>query len=255
MIIGKLHPGSGLGNQLHTYVMTRVRACALSCEFSFVGKEFFKGNSLFQIDWGKDNDLTYHIEQPAGKLIVDSPHTLWEEKTEYYNPEINFVEDGTVIDGYFQDERYFEHMIPSIREWLKTEPLEMDDTLIVINFRGGEFKYVPELYLTEEYWDEALDLMIERMKKKYQTCRVEVHTDDSTAAVQMFPEFVVYQDLAYNWRSIRYAKHLILSNSSFAILPALLNENADIIAPRYFARRNTKTWWLPQNYYKRFLYI
>jgi hypothetical protein len=35
-----------------------------------------------------------------------------------------------------------------------------------------------------------------------------------------------------NWKSIRWAKHLIISNSAFAILPALLNENVkEVVAP------------------------
>ena len=59
-----------------------------------------------------------------------------------------------------------------------------------------------------------------------------------------------------NGVTVNVVKHLIIANSSFAILPALLNENVkEVITPRYWARPNTKVWALPQNYYKQFTYI
>ncbi len=162
------------------------------------------------------------------------------------------MEDNTIIDGEFQDERYFEHRLPEIREWLKVEPLGLPDDLCIINFRGGEFALYPDLFLPREYWYDAIHLM----QSKYPNIRFEVHTDDRVTARKFFPKFAIMQDMEWNWRSIRYAKHLILSNSSFAILPALLNENVkEVIAPKYWARRNTKVWALPQNYYKKFQYI
>jgi hypothetical protein len=86
--------------------------------------------------------------------------------------------------------------------------------------------------------------------------RFEVHTDDIEEAKKFFPDYPITHDIGLNWRSIRYAKYLILANSSFAILPALLNLDVQkVIAPRYWARRNVKVWALPQNYYKKFNYI
>ena len=40
MIIGIISPGSGLGDQLFSYIATRVRAADLGVDFGFVGKEF-----------------------------------------------------------------------------------------------------------------------------------------------------------------------------------------------------------------------
>ena len=135
---------------------------------------------------------------------------------------------------------------------MKVEPLEIDDNLCVINFRGGEYTIFPDLFLTHDYWNKA----IATIHLKYPRIKFEVHTDDIATAEKFFKGFPIFHDIALNWRSIRYAKHLILSNSSFAILPALLNEDVkEIIAPRYWARRNTKTWALPQNYYSKFQYI
>jgi len=246
MIVSIFHKGSGLGNQLHRYVATRTLASHKGTGWGMVNTQGFKGKDFMDLDMNASEDWEFHIEEPAGKVIPHLNLPLWEEKTNYYNPEFNFIDQDTIIDGEFQDERYWD--IDRVREWLKVEPLEMPDDLVVIGFRGGEFQYVPDLFLPKEYWQEAMSY--------FPGHRFEVHTDDPETAQKFFPGIPCIHDIGLNWRSVRYAKNLIIANSSFYIFPALLNENADlIIAPRYWARRNTGEWHMPQNYYKKFLYI
>lgn len=251
MIVGIFHQGSGLGNQLHRYVATRVKAADLSVDYFMMynpdgsGKEVgFKGG--------------FFINQPDWAVTTNRLMPLWNEKKvvengvdiRSFDPEFNFIEDNTVIDGEFQDERYWEHREEEVDEWLSVEPLEMPRDLCVIGFRGGEFSLYPDLFLTTEYWDEA----IAKMRELNPKMRFEVHTDDPVLAQQFFPDFKVIQDIGLNWRSMRYADHAIIANSSFFILPRWLNDGVTI-APRYWGRRNTKVWSLPQNYYKRFIYL
>jgi hypothetical protein len=256
MIYGIIHKGSGLGNQLHRYVATRVLALDNGYDFGFVAPGLFKGISFMKPQMGtvyeEYADIPYTIEEPAGKVVAKSDIPLWVEGTDYYNPEFNFISDNTIIDGEFQDERYFGHRLPEIREWLKTEYMDMPDDLCVIGFRGGEFAIYPDLFLTPSYWLEAISIM----KGINPKMRFEVHTDDPGMAKRFFPEYKIIHDISINWRSIRYAKYSIIANSSFYILPSLLNDKAEkIIAPRYWARRNTAVWSMPQNYYKKFHYI
>ena len=249
MITGCLHQGSGLGNQLHRYVATRVRAKELGVDFGMIynqdnsGKEeWFKGKSFMDIDMGA----------PA---VFDKK---WQEKGIYmdgvdvrsYDPEFNFVQDGTLIDGEFQDERYWEDHEEDVKEWLKVEPLEMPDNLCVIGFRGGEFSVYPDLFLTKEYYDKAIRMM----RAINPNMMFEVQTDDFNLASQFFPELKVVHDIGLNWRSMRYAKYAIVANSSFFILPRWLNKGLTI-APRYWGRRNIGVWSMNQNYYKRFKHI
>lgn len=253
MVIGKIHPGSGLGDMLFSYIITRVIALDKGYDFGFVGKEFFKGKDFMNLDWGKPmQELYYSIEQPSGKLITTFDSKIFVFDKPYYDPEVNFIEDGTVIDGYgAQDERYWGHRLDEIREWLKVEPLDMPDDLCVINFRGGEYQTVSELFLPPEYWSYAIGKSFENGTEKF-----EVHTDDTELAKKWFKDKKVIRDIALNWRAIRYAKHLIISNSAFGILPAFLNENVkEVIAPRYWAGRNVGEWRRPQNYYKKFTYV
>lgn len=257
MIIGIIHKGSGLGDQLFSYIVTRVRAADLGIDFGFVGKEFFKGASFMNLDWGKEADLPYQVEEPTGKVVVVRPlywgRGLFELNKPYYDPEFNFIPDGSVIDGYgAQDIRYFEHRLDEVREWLKVEHLFVHPNICVVNIRGGEFKAVPELFLPKSYWDEAMQMMT----NKYPEIRFEIHMDDLKLAHDWFPNIVATKDISLNWRSIRYAKHLIISNSAFAILPALLNKNVkEVIAPKFWNRRNLGRWDWPMNYYKGWDYI
>lgn len=262
MIIGIIHKGSGLGDQLFSYIATRVRAADLGVDYGFVGKEFFKGASFMNLDWGKEARAMYKIEEPSGKVVIvnaeyraESFLKTYELNKPYYDPNFNFIPDGSVIDGYgAQDIRYFEHRLDEIREWLKpTESLSYySEEVCVINFRGGEYANVSDLFLPKEYWETAMNIMREKNGVKY----FIVHTDDKKLAQSFFPELSITSEIESNWKSILFAKHLIISNSAFAILPALLNENVkEVIAPRYWAGRNVGEWRRPGNYYKKFTYI
>ena len=246
--MGNFHNGSGLGNQLHRYVAARVLAKDKGCEFGMCNPEQFKGTSFMRLDLGLAGFLGKDTKVFNEKKVVEAGIDI-----RSYDPEINFLDDDTYIDGEFQDSRYFMHRINEVREWLCVEPLNMPDDLCVIGFRGGEYVGVKDLFLPKDYWDAA----IEKMRAINPNMRFEVHTDDPAMAKLWFPDFKVIHSIGINWRSVRYAKYLIIANSSFYILPALLNQNlkAKVIAPRYWARRNIGVWALPQNYYKEFDYI
>lgn len=232
MIAGIFHEGSGLGNQLHRYVGSRVWALKSGEEHGMIAPVLFKGADFMTLNIN-DPQLPYGVEYPSGETVV-------------------FDTKGVkIIDGEFQGFEYFGDKLDEVREWLKVEPLDFPDDLCVINFRGGEYVGVRDLFLPQEYWDEA----IETMKAKYPDIRFEVHTDDPVTARQFFPDYEIISDIALNWRSIRYAKHLILSNSSFAILPALLGDAKEIIAPEFWAGYNKKVWIMEDNKYDRFTYI
>jgi len=234
MIYSLIHPGSGIGNQLFRYVAGKVMARDRFEDYSAIGRGNFKGESFMDLDFGLENDIRYRVEMPAGKIVITEP-------------DIN----GYIIDDEFQSPLFWQHRLDEVDKWLKVEPINIPDGTCVIGFRGGEFAVYSELFLRRDYWDDA----IERMQSIGVT-NFEVHTDDPNEMLKLFPHYKVIQDISINWRSIRYAKHLIISNSAFGILPALLNENAKmIIAPRYWSRRNIKQWISPQNYYKKFSYL
>ena len=168
-----------------------------------------------------------------------------------YDERINDIEDHTIIDGEFQDERYWEHRRDEVDEWLRVEPLDLPDNLCVIGFRGGEYVLFPDLFLPPDYWINAM----KKMKDRNPDVEFLVVTDDPDTAMRIFPRTAVQHEIGSDWRHIRYAKNLILSNSSFYIFPAWLNKGAYIIAPHGWARHNLGYWALPQNKYKGWNYL
>lgn len=246
MIAGIFHEGSGLGNQLFRYVATRVLALDRDTRFSMLNPELFKGTSFMSLDMGKDYNYTAGTRDRFNEKCVRDENGV---DIRSYDPEVNFISNNCLIDGEFQDERYFEHRLKEIDEWLKVEPIDMPDDVCVIGFRGGEYKGVPDLFLPSSYFDEAMKEMLKINPKM----KFEVHTDDPDYAKSLFNLLVIH-DIGINWRAMRYAKYAIIANSSFYILPRLLNGGITI-APHYWARHNIGVWALPQNYYKKFTYI
>ena len=257
MIYGLLNQGSGVGNQLHRYIATRIKADQLGTDWRLLwvgdisGKPIgFKCKDFMDFDESKViHELPKEVRYWQEKKVVENGVDI-----RAYDPEFNFIKDETLIDGEFQDERYWQDYTDAVNEWLNVKPLKIPDDLCVIGFRGGEFAVFPDLFLTKEYWYEG----IERMREVNPNMKFEVHTDDPVMAQKFFPDFKVIKDVNINWRSIRYADHAIIANSSFYILPRWLKHETTYgltIAPKYWARHNTGIWALPQNYYKRFLYI
>lgn len=245
MVSGIFHLGSGTGNQLHRYVMTRVLAMDKDLDWGMNNPGYFKGHSFLNLDMGSE--------------VEDIEHEYFEKRVNYadgsdirgYDWEgIKNVQDNTVIDGEFQGEKYYEHHRNRIDSWLSVEPIDLGENVCIINFRGGEYQYFPDLFLTVDYWNQAIAKMVEINP----TMVFRVVTDDPDLAQVFFPHYEIQHEIGKDWRSIRFAKYLILSNSSFAILPAWLNKGAYIIAPWGWARHNKGYWALSQNKMKGWQY-
>lgn len=259
MIAGIFHEGSGLGDQLFRYITTRTLAEDKGYEWGMEGGlRNWKGRDIFE-----DPKIIY---VPGIGLNRWNERKIAESATDIrsYDPEINFVQDNTIIDGSFEDDKYWRHNLKNINEWLKVENLEVDDQLCIIGFRGGEYSAIPELFLPKEYYDAAIALM--RLREPNMT--FQVHTDDPELAKQFFPEFEVvsnkpishskHTSMGFNWRSARFAKYAIIPNSAFFIIPRILrhqDSEAFTIAPRYWARYNSRQWARPACYYPEFTYI
>lgn len=243
MIQGIFHAGSGLGNQLHRYVATRCLALDLGVDFAMANPENFKGSSFMNLDMGMPaRDLPNFLQEQRieNEIGIDV--------REYDGELVRRIQNDTEIDGEFQDERYWKHH--PIDEWLKVKHMDFPDDVCVIGFRGGEYQYFPDLFLTKKYWDDAID----NMRKINPMMEFRVVTDDPILAEQFFPTFKISHEIGADWRAIRYAPYLIIANSSFYIFPAWLNEKAFVIAPLHWARHNIEIWALPQNKYSRFHY-
>ncbi len=259
MIGGTFWEGSGLGDQLFRYITVRTLAEAKGFQWEMLNKENFKADFFYPIPSflpTKYEKSWIEKETKEGDLDVRS-----------YDPEINFVEDNTLIDGSFEDDKYWRHNLKNINEWLKVTPMNVPDNRCIIGFRGGEYALYPELFLPKEYYRQAIAKMLEIDPNM----EFEVHTDDPVLALTYFPEFPIIENqklshskhtnMSYNWRASRYAKYAIIPNSAFFIMPRILKHFTDpkavTVGPRGWARHNLKngTWARPATYYPEFQYI
>lgn len=248
MIVTEIYKGQGLGNQLWCYVTTRVIAKDNDYEFGIKSPENFKCNDFLNLDFGKpvvggngpeggppntlpDGIIHYYKER---KIVHP---TSGADISNYDNDLVN-VPDDTKIDGTMQDEQYILHRKDEVRKWLRVKKEYecynfSSDDICVINFRGGEYVYVKDLFLPQKYWEDAVSHML----KINNNFRFVVVTDDVTTAKKFFPKFDVFHfSVAKDYVVINNARYLILANTSFAWFPAWLNENLKFcIAPKY--------WW------------
>ncbi|MDE7197795.1 MAG: glycosyl transferase [Lachnospiraceae bacterium] len=266
--------GQGLGNQLFCYVTARAAALENGYEFGTAGQERFavnihsdRGMYFMNVDLGhaisEEDKKKYKVCHDAEErlFIGNSKHDLTHGcYVAGASLDIQRVEDNTLIYGNMQDESYFIKYLPQVREWLKVKP-EYDsceysrENLCIINMRGGEYTGSPELLIGRRYWLHG----IAHMRKIRPDMEFMIVTDDVKTAQRMLPGIEAHHfDIAKDYVTLKNAHYLLLSNSSFACLPAFTSETVKyILAPKYWARHNVSDgyWASEQNIYTGWHYM
>ncbi|WP_272796711.1 glycosyl transferase [Butyrivibrio sp. DSM 10294] len=248
--------------------MTRCIAEEKGVPFGFVNPEQIgnvfhsnKGMYFMDIDMGTEiprEDMEkfkiYH-EQDDRLFMGNSVHDMTNGcYISGADPQLMGVEDNTIVYGNMQDQSYFEKYRDKIREWLhvreEAESYEYTaDDLCIINMRGGEYTSCPELFLDRRYWLNAIG----NMKKINPNMRFLIITEDEEAAKKVLPEYECHHfDMGKDYVTIKNARYLILSNSSFSLMPVMSStELKYAIAPKYWARHNISDgfWSSEQNIY------
>ena len=266
--------GQGLGNQLFCYVTARAIALENGYEFGTAGQERFavnihsdRGMYFMDVDLGKsisqEEKKKYQVyhDVETRLYIGNSRHDLTHGcYVAGADPAIHDVQDNTLLYGNMQDESYFIRYLPQVRQWLKVKP-EYDsyeysrENLCIINMRGGEYTGSPELLIHKKYWLQGMS----EMKKIRPDMEFMIVTDDVKTANRMLPGIEAHHfDIGKDYVTLKNAHYLLLSNSSFACLPAHTSETLKFaIAPKYWARHNVSDgyWASEQNIYSDFHYL
>ncbi len=266
--------GQGLGNQLFCYVTARAVAKERGFAFGTAGQECFavnihsrRGMYFMDVDLGynisREDKKNFKIykEEETRLYIGNSRHDM--EHGCYIagaDKQIHQVEDQTLIYGNMQDESYFIKYLDDVKSWLRVKP-EYDsyeysrENLCIINMRGGEYVGSPELFIDRKYWLHG----IEEMKKIRPDMEFMIVTDDVEAARRALPGIEAHHfDIGKDYVTLKNAHYLLLSNSSFACLPAHTSDTLKFaIAPKYWARYNVSNgyWASEQNIYSLYHYM
>jgi hypothetical protein len=252
------------GNQQLSYIITRVVAETLGYDFGFnkiPSHDYYNGKQqldFFDLNYGKEHNYGYG-EIPNGiKYIWNEP------KETIYRPDIgdsynfhkydeglfNIPDNTKLIVESCQNALYYNHKKQDIKKWFQIKEEKIieaekefdkneicfDENLCILNIRGGaEYKSIPNLILRKKYWIDSMNYM----NMINSNIKFIVITDDVPYAKELLGLPTYHFSISTDYYTITLAKNLILSNSSFAIMPSYLSDNAkNIIAPFGWARHN-----------------
>lgn len=271
-IIGtRIKEGQGLGNRLFVYISLRAIAQKKGFDFAILDSEILdrglkddRGIPFLSLNYGVNAPAdiwTSNYNETGDRLFMgNSKHDIINGvDVSGFDEDIWSVSSGSLVEGILQAPEYFDEYSNDVKEWLAVKPEfdcyeYSDDDLCIINIRGREYADSPELFLRRKYWLDAM----KNMRKVNANMRFMVITDDVNAARRILPEVEAYHfEVWKDYVTIKNARYLILSNSSFAFFPAYTSTTAkQIIAPKYWARHNTSTgyWSCEQNIYDGFMY-
>ena len=269
MLATEILRGQGIGNQLFCYVTARSIAHTRGLDFGvkdtgWSGDKRYNQSGFywFDLDWGQEvpDGLDVYYEKEVRKKLNTCHHDMTVGcDVRGYDQGLMDVPDNTIIFGNMQYEKYFDHNKELVKEWLKVKEEYdtyeyMDDDVCVLNYRGGEYVGFHELYLTREYWLNAM----ENMTKINPNMKFVTITDDVKASQAMLPEIPAYHfTVDKDYAIIKNSKHVILSNSSFPFFAVYTSDTIEnIIAPKYWARHNVSDgyWAMSQNIYSGWTY-
>jgi hypothetical protein len=269
-----------LGNHMWQYAVCRTIAEKKGYEWginSTTSHDYFNGNSqmtFMNVDFGKnpiEGIVNEYHESWKTYQHVDSVNiTMLNESLYDINDNTTMIGDNGAFGGIYQSEDYIIDRKSDIYKWfeikeesskayeekLKDINVVLDDNLCVINFRGGEYRGIPNVLLRREYWKDSINYMLSINSNM----KFLLITDDVQCANDFmpFPIQAIHVDVGFDYYVVNQAKWLIISNSTFGWWAAWLNKNVnEIIAPKYWARHNVSDgyWATGDSYTRGFNYM
>jgi len=268
-----------LGNHMWQYAVCRIVAEKLNYKWGINPSpthDYFNGQNqmyFMDVDFGNDiTDIQYEYHEKGLMLSHKDIVNITVMDKNIFN-----INDNTIILGHngakganLQDEEYFNGRENNVKSWFKINDeyklqyetklkelnIVLDENLCVINFRGGEYRSIPNVLLRREYWRDCI-LHMQSINKNIKFLLI---TDDINCAYEYMPFHIpsLHIDIGFDFYVINQAKWLIISNSTFGWWAAWLNEKSNkIIAPKYWARHNVSNgyWAVGRSYTKGFYYM
>jgi len=234
------------------------------------------GNNLFQwaalishsIRYGLDYRICSKIKWPhhLGQKVYHSPFIKYcdeELNLEYYNEKDFTYEEIPAIDnvclhGQFQSYRYFDWCIDEIRRIFNFN-YEVKNKVVGVHIRRGDFVHRSNFHppITNEYIEKSLGYFFGvKEQRKFRIfsddiswCRQNVNSDKYN---QLEFEYAEGKDYIEDFQDLLNCEHFLISNSTFSLMAAILNNNPDkeIVCPfEWFGKdgkyNNTKDLYPP----------
>ena len=235
----------GLGNQIFQY--------ALATSLRNQGHEVRLDTSMYdmvKMHNGYELDRVFGINDPiitkGGLHLLKlrllhkfRPSSLYLTDTGTYNPDL-LTSPKKYINGYWQDERYFKDVEPSLRQALTFAGIDPQNQSIAeemkkvesvsFHLRRGDYSAYGMTLLGEDYYKKSVSTILERTSDPV----FYIFSDDKEAAEAMAKNVGIrYRLMGHNRGDSSYkdmylmsnCKHNIIANSSFSWWGAWLNAN------------------------------
>lgn len=255
MLVGRI--ADQLGNQMFTYASLKTIATDRGEEFYFIREHNDRINDSDQYYGDEIHTMFPRIrDEFLPELPPEIVHTYQEppiskRKTNYQESALQ-VPENTLMLGHYISCRYFAHRLDEVRSWfafpkdverkVEEELAQMRHTcserpLVAIHFRVGEDYMRQGFRIKDSYWTRAADYITQQLGEPPIFL---IFYDRKEKVVQKFID--QYESIAcrgsllHDLCMMSKCDRLILSNSSFSIMSAVLNSvpEATIIRPSVY---------------------
>jgi len=269
------------GNHMWNYSICRIVAEKLGYEWGvnpIPTHDYHNGESqmyFMNIDYGKTVTITG--KNGRGLNTYEGiPNEYYDVQKMYngccinmYDSSVFNIQDNTMVHLISQSEDYLIDRRDDVLSWFSIKEdykftynqkldelgIVLDGNTCVINFRGGEYRGIPNLILGRKYWIDSVNHMLSINPNM----KFVIITDDPDCARSFIGNYPCYHvDIGFDFYAINQSKYVILSNSSFGWWAAWLNTKANkIIAPKYWSQHNVSDgyWGLGDQYVRGFTYL
>ena len=244
----------GLGNQMFQYALGRAlstrHTAPLRLDLSWFSTS---KNRTYELDCFNIPHDVERVEKVGGIFnFLKQKKSVFVETTSGFNPRVFTLPDGTMLEGYWQSEKYFKDIEGIVRKeftlkngWGANAKKWADAITrgesVAIHVRRGDYleqKHREILgVLSTDYYQKAAEIILSKTKEPI----FFVFSDDMAWAKENVrlpskTEFVSDKHItdAEEMILIGLCKHQIIANSSFSWWGAWLNRNREkiVIAPK-----------------------
>lgn len=227
-----------LGNQMFEYAMARAQAKRLGVELGL-------DTTLYRVDH------PFQLKQWAGvteRIVERSAPTVYEQGMPY-NPAVESIKDGAVLQGYWQSYKYFSNIWPDLRQVFIPKEFNPDarekviaianvQTSVAVHVRRGDYLKSPHKefhgVLSLTYYNTAMTMI--REKVNCPTFFIFAEDTEWTKENFQAPDQIVMEPgrEAEDIWLMSLCKHHIIANSSYSWWGAWLAEPEGqvVIAPK-----------------------
>lgn len=269
----------GLGNQMFQYATARALAernhTNVLLDLSWFDQSFDETTTPrhYELDCFLLDKRTEKIQNTVRQKIQKRLAKKYTEPHFHYDPAFINLPKNTILNGYFQSEKYFKNIRNILLQdfsWVKDptkknkellNAIKKDTSSVSVHVRRGD--YVSNKNAAKFHGLTGVDYYkaaVGKISKQVKNPNLYVFSDDSDWCKKnlKFTQSTTYishnTDGAEDMRLMRECRHNIIANSSFSWWGAWLNTNSDkiVIGPKQWfmsTEKNTKDV-LPKSWQK-----